>query len=57
MNLLLKLGKIFRISDGCPGFNYSATPPGSTFGASTLGVVSSTRQAWWIVQLALKVHF
>ena len=25
MKLLLKPGKIFRISDGCPGFNYSAT--------------------------------
>ena len=25
MKLLLKLGKIFRINDGCPGFNYSAT--------------------------------
>ena len=37
--------------------SHSFNPPGSTFGASTLGVVSSTRQAGRIVQLALKVHF
>ena len=42
MKLLLKPGKIFRISDGCPGFNYSATRGERTTGAPLAPLAAAT---------------